>query len=521
MRPPSPSPSVAFLRPSLSPGLDAGIAAGLSACLLLWVCVSDPVRILVAWAVAPLFPVRSVPAMAALITVTGTAWTLHLAGRHRPVPSRNGTHRGRVLTAALAVGLLAGHVAAALAHFLVLAELDPKAGWTGLHWLDDKTLDSAPWHIQAGRTALSLAGDLNRWLAAGVDQAAPMAAHLPPWFGASVAAALLLAAAAALCLLPVVARRFPSCRPVTWLYACGALNAVAAIADGGPLSVRGLCGLATLGVVLRARDGPHLLRLAVRVGPWLTGAILVLTLATPVDGTGVGNPPLVDLAGYVTVAILPLLAYWQPRRAARKRIRVALLAVYVACAGLLYSSSALNGVGSLLQPLSAGGRYAVIDADGLSLEASGPMAGGATPADVYREFGDDPLAPRRVFVWRDTAEPHGPIVVDAAFVGAAPSPDREPATTLLRLVEVVPARDATRQRLSFRPDDTTLPPFRADDRSMLSRHNDRVHLELAAAWLRASGRREGLLRLVPDAAAGAGSQAIVPGPRIHLVRRSD
>lgn len=500
-----------------SPGFDLCVVLGLSACLLVWVCVSDTVRILVAWAVAPMLPVRSAPALAGLVVASGVALTLLAVSRRRGLKVSD---RLRNSLAAVLIGALAcGHLAVLVAHLHTASDAGVPATWAGLHWLGDRGTESALWQTHAGRAALGALGDRLGWMPDPLDLAQPMAAHLPPWFGFLIAACVTASGVAALGLLPGVARRFETVPGVVWLYGCAALNGVAGILEGGPLEIRSLPALAIVALVLAARDGAHLWQLAGRFGPWLAGAVLLQALSMQSSGIGGDASAPASLAGFAIVIVLPLLVGWQPRRSARKRIRAALLATYLACAGAFYSISAVSGVGVLIQPLSAGGRFAAIDLDRLAIEAVGAIPAGATPADVYREFGEDPMAPRRVFVWREVSEPRGPVAVEVAFVGAVPSFDRVPATTVTRLVQAESGAGAQRRTFAFRTDDAVTAPFRGEDRSLLARHNDRVHLMLASAWLRAAGAREWLIRAVPETASESSRDAATTREPLRLVQQ--
>jgi hypothetical protein len=246
---------------------------------------------------------------------------------------------------------------------------------------------------------------------------------------------------------------------------------------------------AVLLIVIGARSREHLVQ-RVRSGwAWPVGAV-VFTIAVHSGWSDAGGAAALDgCAMLAVVCAAPLALGWQPVRAARRRMRSIAAVLTLGCAGAVYVLETANGAGALLQPLAAGYRFTVLDLDRVAVVRTEPVPIGWSAVDVYRTQGEDPLEPRRVFLWRDNGEPRGTLSVSVVLPAGRTirPPDRVPSNAPARILGAIPDADVRREVLWIRGEDGAVPPYFPEPGSFLAGNNAAVHLHLVAALLRYSG----------------------------------
>ncbi len=469
-----PPPSLMHVNaePAVTP---PSVATAAVLCCALWLFAqfSATGRVLVHWLSGPLLPGAS--ATAAPLFIAGvTCALLRMAVPGREAMGAAGRRRWTLaLLAALVIG-----------HGIVLADHLLWAGEAGLSPTDhgcrgggtDLVCDDLL-HSRFGATLLAATwSDLTL-------------GTVPPLPGIGILAALPVAVLAALVLLPDVLRRFGHAAPLVWLYVFSVVHAVVALVDGGPLSVRTPLSFAVLLIVIGARSRHHLVE-RVRCGwPWPVAAV-AFTVGVHSGWSDLGGGAALNgCAMLAVVCAAPLALGWQPVRAARRRMRSIAAVLTLGCAGVVYVLETANGAGALLQPLSAGYRYTVLDLDRVAVVRTEPVPVGWSAVDVYRTQGDDPLEPRRVFLWRDNGEPRGTLSVSVVLpVGRRiPPPARLPVHAPARILGSVPDADVRKEVLWIRGEDGAVPPYFPEPGSFLAGNNAAVHLHLVAALLRYTG----------------------------------
>jgi hypothetical protein len=202
-----------------------------------------------------------------------------------------------------------------------------------------------------------------------------------------------------------------------------------------------------------------------------------------------GVAALDGCAMLAVVCVAPLALGWRPVRAARRRMRSVAAVLTIGCAGAVYVLETANGAGALLQPLAAGYRFTVLDLDRVAVVRTELVPVGWSAVDVYRTQGDDPLEPRRVFLWRDNGEPRGTLSVSVILPEGRQVriPGRVPLNAPARILGAVPGADVRREVLWIRGEDGAVPPYFPEPGSFLAGNNAAVHLHLVAALLRYGG----------------------------------
>jgi hypothetical protein len=448
-------------------------AAVLFCALWLFAQFSATGRVLVHWLSGPLLPGAS--ATAAPLFIAGvTCALLRIA-----VPGRAilGAEWRRRWTLALLAGLVIGHGIVLTDHLRWAGE----AGLSPIH------------HGCRGGGAELICDDLLRSRFGATMLASAWSdltlGTVPPLSGIGILAALSVAVLAALVLLPDVVRRFAHAAPLVWLYVFAVVHAVVALVDGGPLSIRLPLSFAVLLIVIGAGSREHLVQRVRRGWPWLVAAV-AFTVGVHGWWSEVGGAAALNgCAMLAVVCAAPLALGWRPVRAARRRMRSMAAVLTLGCAGVVYVIETANGAGALLQPLSAGYRFTVLDLDRVAVVRTEPVPVGWSAVDVYRTQGDDPLEPRRVFLWRDNGEPRGTLSVSVVLPAGRtiPTLSRLPVHAPARILGSVPDADIRKEVLWIRGEDGAVPPYFPEPGSFLAGNNAAVHLHLVAALLRYGG----------------------------------
>lgn len=451
------------------------VATAAVLCCALWLFAkfSATGRVLVHWLSGPLLPGAS--ATAAPLFIAGvTCALLRIAVPGRAAMSAAVSRRWTLaLLAALVVGhgiVLADHV-----RWAAEAGLSPThhgCRGAGMDLVCDDLL-----HSRFGATLLASA-----W-------SEIVLGNVPPLAGIGTLAALSTAILAALALLPDVVRRFAHAAPLVWLYVFSVVHAIVALVDGGPLSVRLPLCFSVLLIVIGAGSRDHLVQRVRRGWAWPVVAVaFTVGMHTWWSDAG-GTAALTGCAMLAVVCAAPLALGWRPVRAARRRMRSIAVVLTLGCAGAVYVLETANGAGALLQPLAAGYRFTVLDLDRVAVVRTEPVPVGWSAVDVYRTQSDDPLEPRRVFLWRDNGEPRGTLSVSVVLPAGRTirAPDRVPANAPARILGAIPDADVRREVLWIRGEDGAVPPYFPEPGSFLAVNNAAVHLHLVAAMLRYSG----------------------------------
>jgi hypothetical protein len=458
--------------PSVRP-LPVATAAVLCCALWFFAQFSATGRVLVYWLSGPLLPGAS--ATAAPLFIAGlTCALLRIAVPGRAAMGAEGRRRWTfVLLAALIIG-----------HGIVLADHLRWAGEAGLSPIQhgcrgtgtDLVCDDLL-HSRFGATLLASAwSDI-------------VLGNLPPHAGIGILAALSTALLAALALLPDVVRRFAHAGPLTWLYVFSVVHAIVALVDGGPLSVRLPFTFAVLVIVTGAASRDHLVQRVRRGWAWPVVAVAATVGVHSGWSSAGGVAALNGCAMLAVVCAAPLALGWRPVRAARRRMRSIAAVLTLGCAGAVYVLETANGAGALLQPLAAGYRFTVLDLDRVAVVRTEPVPVGWSAVDVYRTQSDDPLEPRRVFLWRDNGEPRGTLSVSVVLPAGRTirTPGRVPVHAPARILGAVPDADVRREVVWIRGEDGAVPPYFPEPGSFLAGNNAAVHLHLVAALLRYGG----------------------------------
>ena len=247
-------------------------------------------------------------------------------------------------------------------------------------------------HFVILKAALSsLLAPLAPRLALDVGQG--LGAMLPLWITFTCLLSLIAAVGAYLWMLPRVAARFDSPPWAAVLFGVAVLNAAKAIIDGGLLSYRSVPALLVVAMFVWPASREQWRRRAL---PWSVGSLALLATYVAIWQRLAPADSHEALQAFVEfLALLALLAALAFRNFPARRVALAGLSTIVAMA---YASSFVLGSGLLLQPLGAG--YVAVVVDLPTLAAHTEPAAGRLPIDVYRQWGDDPLKPRHVFIMR-------------------------------------------------------------------------------------------------------------------------
>jgi len=297
------------------------------------------------------------------------------------------------LAALLLVGaLLLGNAVNLAGHFVILKALDLPARLAVYQWSGSDNTYTYVFHSHAGKAALSsLLAPLAPRLALDVGQG--LGAMLPLWIPFTCLLSLIAAVGAYLWMLPRVAARFDSPPWAAVLFGVAVLNAAKAIIDGGLLSYRSVPALLVVAMFVWPASREQWRRRAL---PWSVGSLALLATYVAIWQRLAPADSHEALQAFVEfLALLALLAALAFRNFPARRVALAGLSTIVAMA---YASSFVLGSGLLLQPLGAG--YVAVVVDLPTLAAHTEPAAGRLPIDVYRQWGDDPLKPRHVFILR-------------------------------------------------------------------------------------------------------------------------
>jgi hypothetical protein len=478
-------------------------AAVLCCSLWLFAQLSATGRVLVHWLSGPLLPGAS--ATAAPLFIAGlTCALLRIAV---PGPGVLGNGARRFWTLALLAALVVGHGIVVTDHLRWADEAGISPTHHGCRGAGSDLVCDDLLHSRFGATMLaSVWSDITL----GV---------VPPLGGLAMLAAVSMAVLAALALLPDVVRRFSHAGPLVWLYVFPVVHAVVALVDGGPLSVRLPVCFTVLLIVIGAGGRDHLVQRVRRGWPWPVAAVVFTVFVHSRWSDAGGAVALDGCAMLAVVCAAPLALGWRPVRAARRRMRSIAAVLTLGCAGAVYVLETANGAGALLQPLAAGYRFTVLDLDRVAVVRTEPVPIGWSAVDVYRTQGEDPLEPRRVFLWRDNGEPRGTLSVSVVLPAGRTihAPDRVPANAPARILGAIPDADVRREVLWIRGEDGAVPPYFPEPGSFLAGNNAAVHLHLVAALLRYSGLSG--FALAPIASPDDAGDREAAARRIEIVAR--
>lgn len=331
----------------------------------------------------------------------------------------------------------------------------------------------------------------------GVEQMAtsPFATHLAGWQVIALVGAAAVASLAGLLRSADLLIAWRGRRGLALAYLLAWLNCVIGLFDGGLLAYPFVLSFGILVALpgFVASPGSRWRLLSVLV----LGNLVYLTTWSGLSATFSGS----GLRGYL-----------------------ALLAVYVALIGiglggiagrslgglavtyllLVWSYQYDQGVGQLLAPAAASSR--LVDDNGAILATPRP---GATLASLYRQAGEDPLAPQAAFVVdSDPANRRDDDRYRALFevVPISMTAERDPVMPSQSAHRVELASDGERlfARVSSPPGQ--LPPIYTHRASFISQHNQRVHLLAIGRQLRQHGLHEFVL--IPRTQPGADTPAL-------------
>jgi hypothetical protein len=494
----------------------AGLVAAGAAAGALIVAISPEARVLAKGLVDPLAHATS--GGAALLALAFLAASA-LALRRRAAPVA-GPMRGRV-AAAFVVLVLAGNALNLAGHGTLLGRLGLPWRVAVYQWNGMENTYSYALHSHAGKAAIGAAlAPFAKPLALDVGQG--LEGALPAWVGLGCAATLLLSLLAYLWLLPRVVADFDGRIGVGLLFGIASLNAIKAIVDGGLLTYRCLPALLVAGCIALAprRMALRQYTLAWSVAALLLGCFCVAGWLAP--GSEGRTEALVATAEFVALLALVAALAWPgvaPDGSLRMRFGTG-RSVLVAIAGVIvihgYLREAREGVGLLLAPLANDYRAVVFDPQTLATRSV--PAGGRRPIDVYREFGDDPLKPRHVFLARggggggEGERAAFPIAVLAER--SVHGGDVASGAWLLRAAGVRSVRTDLRVVIVDAATPTLQGSFAAE--GMLAQNNYYCLLHGLAAQLHGAGLRQFAfvpLRDAADLRAVAGDPAPRPGGR--------
>jgi len=482
------------------PSLAVVAAAALCFGLWLFSALSATGRVVVHWLSGPLLPGGS--AGAASVFIAGVTCALLRLASSRP---RDLTPRvRRTATASLVAAIVLGHALVLFDHlrWADLAGLMPiqhGCRGTGELFLCDDLL-----HSRAGAGLLDAVWSA---LVQGV---------VPPPLAMFLLGMLAIGVFAALALLPDVVRRFDGRWSLVWLVVFPTIHGLATLVDGGPLSVRLPLSLAVLVLVVGARDRADLVR-RVRAGwIWPVAAVVVTVVIHGVWSDAGWGAALNGCAMLAVACAAPLALAWHPAKAARRRMRTAAAVLTLGSAGGVYVLETAHGAGALLQPLAAGYRFTVLDLERVAVVRTEPVPRGWNAIDVYRSQGEDPLAPRRVYLWRDTGEPRGTLSVSVVLPDGRTlrAQNRVPVQAPARILGAVPGSDSRREVIWVRGEDGAVPPFFPEPGAFLADHNAAVHLQLVAALLRFGGLSGFTLSPLPATEDAPDQEAILAPVRL-------
>ncbi len=361
-------------------------------------------------------------------------------------------------------------------------------------------LEGRHWSGGAFSTVSLLHSDL------GMSALAALPTLVPTMERWAVGLPLMGACAAALAAAPGVARRHDWHPVAIALFMAATLHCLWTVVDGGALAPGVPGSLLMLALLAWARDTAHLRTLVRRHG--LSACAVLVAMAC--GRAAIAREGWDSLASDLAVPALlygMALVCWAFRAAAGGLAGMAALMAALCFLGVSYLDDALSGTGLLLRPLPAQARIVVLDATGSEARDASTALRGATPLAVYRRFGDDPLAPRRVLI---DAHPPDPVATVPSrpgrefafalrFIRGQPAPSTASGGPYSLLAATrVPDRANTAIFL-FRTASPLIPPFFTVSSTALDRNNFEVHLHLVAAALRAQGLDEFMLMPLLDA----------------------
>jgi hypothetical protein len=311
--------------------------------------------------------------------------------------------RAERLAGLLLVGsLLLGNAANLAGHFALLNALGLPARVALYQWSGSDNTYSYVFHSHAGKAALSaLLAPLAPRLS--LDMGQGLGGMLPIWIPVACLLSLIAAVSAYLWVLPRVVARFESRLWTGVLFGVATLNAAKAVIDGGLLSYRSVPAMLFVAVLVLPVNRQQLRRQATW---WLLGSIALLGVYMAIWQRLAPAESHEALQAFIEfLALLVLLAALANREFPARRLALGGLAVVAAVA---YAHTAVMGCGLLLRPLANDYRAVVVNLQTLTTHSE--AVGGRRPLDIYRQWGDDPLKPRHVFILRsDTHQAAFPI----------------------------------------------------------------------------------------------------------------
>ncbi|MCA3152061.1 MAG: hypothetical protein ING77_12875, partial [Rhodocyclaceae bacterium] len=449
------------------------LLAGACIALALATRHSDIARLLAHWL---LHPFRSGIQGDTLLLVPGAAAALLAVlalSRHSTAAWWDRADAGQLLL----TPVVFAHAVALFALLGVQERLDLPWQLEGRHWSGNAFSTVSLLHSDLGSSALAtlptLVPAMERW-----------AVGLP----------LMGAFATALAAAPGIARRHDWHPVAVALFMAATLHCLWAVLDGGVLAPGVSGSLLMLALLVCARDTAHLRALVRRHGLSAFAALVAVACGRAAIAREGWGSMASDLAVPALLYGMALVC-WAFRAAAGGLASMAALVATLCFLGISYLDDALSGTGLLLRPLPAQARIVVLDAAGNEARDASTALRGATPLAVYRRFGDDPLAPRRVLI--DANPPHPEAAAPSRpgrefafalrFIRGQPAPSTASGGPYSLLAATrVPDRANTAIFL-FRTASPLIPPFFTVSSTALDRNNFEVHLHLVAAALRAQG----------------------------------
>ena len=428
-------------------------------------------------------------ALLAMLAVAAVVASMPQRIVNRDADSQQTLRAGGVLIA----GALLGTLANLLAHVMHLQALDLPVTVPVYHWSGDSNTYSYLFHSHAGKAALgAMFGDLARVWAPTYDLGGGLGPAQPGWVAPVCMATAIAAAGATVVLLRATLRRYRSRWIAALLLFC-AFNAIKSIFDGGPLTYRFVPAVWAL-VLLIA----HAASASRRQLSWLAGGAVATLFGYGVLWSALGLPSGSEaLSGLATtVAVI----VWLAAGGARDLPTLLRRGLQWASGGVVAATvlaSLLETPVALALPLAEGTRATSCELG--TRACTHRSAAGESAFEVYRLSGDDPLKPRRTFIWHESDAGRNdwvvvlrPIAFASRRVAAAGAAGPALHATPLRALP-----EAASTLVSLQSD--TLPRLFGSEPGPFTSHNYYVFLHLAAAELRAQGLGEFALVTLRDA----------------------
>lgn len=361
------------------------------------------------------------------------------------------------------------------------------------HWLDSQNSFCYLLHNHTGKTALAflvrIFGLQDRMTAFDTGQVFNVhVAVFVPWL---LAGLLILAIVLFFIFLPQILRRYQHNIAVFLLYFFSFSGCLKSMVDGGPLTYRFFPSLIVFMSIIAANDAEDL----VKIWKWRWGSIFIgVTLPlillwqyiSPERGLSALAPFL-----FLCASFLLLLLLVKPKKKRATAWAIALLASYlllsVGVEYLLFDATFFQKIDQKYQVTKVD--FSTFTAKDVSTECQG-----LTVYQVYQRYGNDPLKPKDLFIWKvgdSGLKAMSLFVKPLEYLGNG---GRMPAQDLLSFQSTVTVESmAGTIHFEILATDKMPPIFSNTYATLFSRNNHYCYLHLLGNLFTASGLKEFIL----------------------------